>query len=162
MVFLHNNFFVDSYLKYVNYKRSELNFHLKVFIIFAFLFLFTSMALTITDILFIQADLGDHRKTELTLFLGLALFFDILKIYYISIDAYIMMIIMALTSLILTFFVLKKTKNVNKENIKKIRSLAELVIVFLILSLISSTIYHVPTFKSILFDEDKVFFENFF
>ena len=150
MVILHGNFFIDFYLNWIKKIHPQLHYNYKVFAIFGVLFLLVSIALSVSDIIYINSDLNTRKTTEYKLMLGLAIFFDILKLYYMYIDAYLMVILMGLTSIGLTSTVLYYIENLNRtQEDVKIRTVAEIVIIFLILSLISSTIYHYPTFKQI-------------
>ena len=153
MIIYHGNFFVDTYLTYIEYKKPTLKYNLKVFHAFSLIFLLVSIVLTALDIHFIRMDFDDYRVIELTIFLGLAILFDIIKLYYMHMKDYMMMVMMAIVSISLISVVLRRTKNINKEDGKKIRSIAETGIVFLLLSLISSTIYHAPTFKQLFFNQ---------
>ena len=151
MVFYHDIFPINIYLNFVRKNSFKLKYNLKVFLIFSVLFLLVSMILTIFDIIVIKKDLNDHRSTEYILILCIAFFFDILKLYYMTIDAYLLIITSGLISLSLTAtlsYYIKRLKSVEK---KEIRSVADTVIIFMILSMINSTIYHYPTFNDILF-----------
>ncbi len=153
MVGWHSSSFVSMYYAYIQDKYEHLKFNHKFFKYLSIIFLLISLVLALIDIYFLTQDVTDLRKTDLLVLAGLVVFFDLFKLFYILKNVFLFALLMALTSLILLVFIYIRVETLRKDGMV-VRSLTMFSIIYLLLSLGFSIVYHLPTFHQLIFTND--------
>ena len=152
MVIWHISPLVDAYMRYIDIIRPKLKFNPIIYKYVSIILLLISLGFAIADAIFIAQDklLLRGKKTELLTWIGLIIFFDIMKLYYIIKRTFLFTVIMAIASIVFISIIINYVHNIKNQEGRDIKSLAEYSLVFLIASLVFSTIFHWPTFGYIL------------